>query len=72
MKLNIFIERENKSKNITFGKSTVKDLLSQLKINAETVIVVRTSESGNKEVLTEDDQLNDQEKIQLLSVISGG
>ncbi|MBS3166263.1 MoaD/ThiS family protein [Candidatus Woesearchaeota archaeon] len=72
MKLNIFIERENKSKTITFSKSTVKDLLSQLKINTETVIVVRTNESGNKEVLTEDDQLNDQEKIQLLSVISGG
>ncbi len=48
-------------------EGTVADLLTTLKIRAETVIVVR-----NGEVLTEDEALANSESIRLLSVISGG
>ncbi|PIZ51449.1 hypothetical protein COY27_03600 [Candidatus Woesearchaeota archaeon CG_4_10_14_0_2_um_filter_33_13] len=67
--MNILIKRETeqKQKNISFSKNTVKDLLEQLKINPETVILTR-----NNEVLTEDDVLNDKDSLEILNVVSGG
>ena len=67
MKIDLFIERDNSTQNILFDKSTVLELLRHLKINPETVIVVR-----NNEVITEKELLQDKDKIELLSVISGG
>lgn len=67
MKINIFIEREQCHKTIEFTSKTVKDLLQQVGINPEIILVVRRGE-----VLTEDDVLSDQDRIKLLSVISGG
>ncbi|MBI2666180.1 sulfur carrier protein ThiS [Candidatus Woesearchaeota archaeon] len=67
MKLQVKNERENSLKKIVFAGTTVQELLKQLKINPETVIVVR-----NNEVITEDEELKDKEQIELLSVISGG
>ena len=68
-KMNIIIvdERTNKTKTVAFNGKTVKDVLQTLKINQETVLVVR-----NNEVLTSNENLNDKDKIELLSVISGG
>ncbi|HIH11258.1 TPA: MoaD/ThiS family protein [Candidatus Woesearchaeota archaeon] len=67
--MNIIIvdERTNKTKTVAFNGKTVKDVLQTLKINQETVLVVR-----NNEVLTSNENLNDKDKIELLSVISGG
>ncbi|MBS3103897.1 MoaD/ThiS family protein [Candidatus Woesearchaeota archaeon] len=45
----------------------VKGLLEKLKINPETVIVVR-----DDELLTDDVVLKNNDKIKVLSVISGG
>ena len=67
MELTIFNEKENTTENISFNGNTVQELLQQLKINSETVLVIR-----NKEVLTEEESLKENEKIDLLSVISGG
>ncbi len=67
MEIELFIERENTTQNIIFSGSTVSDLLKQIKINPETVIPVR-----NGEALTEQEILKDKDKIELLSVISGG
>ncbi len=67
MELEIFIERENRREKVNFSGRTIGELLKELKINPETVITVR-----NKEVLTEQEALQDQDKIELLSVISGG
>ncbi len=50
-----------------FEGSTVKELLQEIQVNAQTVLVTR----GN-EVLTTDDLLQDNDNILLLSVISGG
>ena len=67
MELTIFNEKENTTENISFNGNTVQELLKELKINSETVLVVR-----NEEVLTEEESLKENEKIDLLSVISGG
>lgn len=67
MEIDLFIERNNSTQNITFSGTTVLELLRQVKINPETIIVVR-----NTEVLTEKEVLNDKDTVELLSVISGG
>lgn len=61
----VFIERGNKTKNI--NASNIKSLLENLKINPETVLIVK-----NNELTTTNSKLNPKDKIKLLSVISGG
>ena len=67
MNITVFQERENTIKKVLLKGHTVKDLLGQLKINTEAVIVVK-----NNQVITEDEILKDKDKLELLSVISGG
>ena len=67
MKIIVENERERTTTEVIFIGKSVLDLLRQLKINPETVLTVR-----NKEVITEEEFLNNNDKIQLLSVISGG
>lgn len=68
MKVEVFIERERRDVEIELKeKSTVKDLLNALKINPVTVIATR-----NDEVITEDYNLNDKDRIEVHSVVSGG
>ncbi len=67
MNITVLNEREYTTTEIIFTGKTLFDLLQQLKINPEVVIVVR-----NNEVITEDEILHDQDKIELLSVVSGG
>jgi len=67
MEITLFIEKENRIDAINFNGNVVADLLKEIRINPETVIVVREGE-----VLTEKEILQDKDKIELLSVISGG
>ena len=67
MNITVLNEREHDTTKIDLQGKTVFDLLQQLKINPEVVIVVR-----NTEVITEDEILNDNDMIELLSVVSGG
>ena len=67
MELEVFIEKEQITKKVSLKDNSVKDLLKELNINQETVLVTR-----NNEVLTEDEILNNNDKIEILSVISGG
>ena len=67
MNITVLNEREHNTIKIDLQGKTVFDLLHQLKINPEVVIVVR-----NNEVITEDEILNDNDIIELLSVVSGG
>ena len=64
--MKVFIERINKEKNIEFA-GLVSDLLTNLKINSQTVLVVRESE-----LLTDVDVLENDDNIKILSVVSGG
>lgn len=64
--MKVFIERENKNKQIKF-KGKVSLLLRQLKLNPVTVLVAR-----NGSLVAEDDSLSDKDEVKILSVISGG
>ena len=66
--VNVFIDRENKNAKLGLdNNSQVIDLLNKLKINPVTVIVSR-----NNELILEDEKLNNNDEIRILSVISGG
>jgi sulfur carrier protein ThiS len=64
--MRVFIERENKRMTLAFI-GTGKELLATLKINPETVLIVK-----NKTVVTEDENLSNTDELDILSVISGG
>lgn len=64
----VYVDRNDLNKVIELSNgSMVLDLLKELKINPVTVIVSR-----NNELILEDDILNDNDEIRILSVISGG
>ena len=68
MKLKVFYDRENKDETVEFDKAiTVKGLLKKMNINPVTVIV-----SKNSSIITEDEKLDDNDDIKIISVISGG
>ena len=64
--MEIYLEKGKKTVKKKFSGNLEK-LLSSLKINPETVIVVL-----NNEVITEDYLLKDSDSIKILSAISGG
>ena len=67
MLISVKIERDNTFQTVAFSGATVKELLQQLKVNPETVIVVRKDQ-----IIIESEFLNDKDHLDLLSVISGG
>ncbi|MFT4309543.1 MAG: MoaD/ThiS family protein [Candidatus Woesearchaeota archaeon] len=64
--MKVFIEKNNVTHNIIFS-GTGKDLCRMLDINIETIIIVR-----NGYIVTEDYMLDDNDEVELLSVVSGG
>tara|TARA_Y100000310_G_scaffold341089_1_gene439062 strand:- start:5453 stop:5662 length:210 start_codon:yes stop_codon:yes gene_type:complete len=68
MQIQVFFDREKKEKTVEVDEDmSVKDLLSKININPVTVIVSRENN-----IITEDEKVNDKDKIKLISVISGG
>ena len=68
MNIGVFIDKENKNTSLELeSNSTVSDLLKKLNINPATVIVSR-----NNELIMEDEKLDNNDDIKILSVISGG
>lgn len=67
MELTVWNERERTTLNFNFTGNTVQELLQHLKVNPETILVVR-----NQEVITEKEILREKDALKLLSVISGG
>ncbi len=65
--MNIFIEKENKRLALAKHAIRVADLLLDLGIKDSTVIVVK-----NGTVVLEDELLEQEDDIQILSVVSGG
>jgi sulfur carrier protein ThiS len=62
----IYIEKEDKELKKRFS-GNVKKLLKELKINPQTVVVVK-----NDSLVAEDEKLEDSDHVRLLSVVSGG
>lgn len=67
MEITVKLEKDNSKKKVSFKGKTVKELLSQLSLNSEVVLVTR-----NNEILTEEEILKPKDKIEILSVVSGG
>lgn len=64
--MEVLVEKTKEKKEMRFcGK--VKELLKKLKINPETVIVVR-----NGELVNEEDFVSGKDIVRIMSVISGG
>ncbi len=67
MEITVTKERDRTTKKISFSGKNVQELLDFLKINPEIVIVTR-----NNEILLPEEKLKNKDKIELLSVVSGG
>ena len=67
MYIEVYNEREQTTAKFEFTGNKVKEVLQHLKLNPESFLVVR-----NNEVITEEETLQDNDRIELLSVISGG
>lgn len=68
MQINVFYDREKQEKTVDLDEnSSIKDLLAKMNINPVTVIV-----SKEDNIILEDENLQDKDKIKLISVISGG
>jgi sulfur carrier protein ThiS len=67
--LDVFVEKDNKLNKVEIvsGKTTVKEILKKLNILSSTSII-----TINDDVATDDDILNESDKVKILSVISGG
>ena len=61
----VFIERDNKTVNLE--ANNVRDVLTKLNINPETVLFAR-----NNELILINTKLDNNDELKLLSVISGG
>jgi len=64
--MKVFVEKNSKNLELKFN-GQVDDLLKELEVNSEEVIIVR-----NGTLVTTDEKLDDKDKIEILSVVSGG
>lgn len=64
--MEIHIESTEEKKNIKF-KGSAADLLKKLEINPETVVVIK-----NNTMITNEEILDNQDEVHILSIISGG
>lgn len=66
--MEVFLERDNKTLDIEIKKEIpISKLLKQLNISTESVIIVK-----NNEIALEDEIVTNEDKLKLLSVVSGG
>ncbi len=64
--MEVYLERENKTRKIKFN-GTAKELLEKLGVNAAAVLVIR-----DNELITLDEKIKENDKIKIVSVVSGG
>ena len=57
----------NKTYTINKKKAKVKDILRELNILSTTVIVKK-----NNKIITEEDEVKDEEEIEVIRIVSGG
>ncbi|MCA9495592.1 MAG: MoaD/ThiS family protein [Nanoarchaeota archaeon] len=66
--MEVFIEKNNETKKIILNKKVkLNKILDEMGISLESVILVK-----NGEVCLEDEEVSNDDKIKLLSVVSGG
>jgi sulfur carrier protein ThiS len=70
MRMKVYIEKDDKFIDVKIGKSkkiSGKQLLNKIKINPSAIILVK-----DDEVVLDDETLEDDNEIKILSVVSGG
>lgn len=66
--MEIFLEKDNKTVNLKINEpKLLKNILNELNITLESVILIK-----NDEICLEDELVSNEDKIKLLSVVSGG
>jgi len=66
--MELYIERTNEKINIVLDKPKIlKEILKEHNINLESVILVK-----NDKIVLEDIQVNNNDKVKIISVVSGG
>ena len=65
MKITVYLERSKETKEIEV--ENYSDLFKKLSINPEASLVIR-----NNELITEKTKLNNNDKLRILPVVSGG
>ncbi len=65
MKIKVYLEKINESKEVDV--ESINEIFNKLDIDRNTVLITR-----NDELLNGDEGLNENDQINLLSVISGG
>ncbi len=65
--MKVFIEKTGKTAIVRKGFAKAYDLLKELKINPDSVLIVR-----NNEVILAEEPVSKDDEITLLSVVSGG
>ena len=65
--MNIEIQSSKPETKKFLFNGTVLELLNKLNINPETVLVTK-----NKELVNQEEKLNDKDSVKILSVVSGG
>ena len=68
--MKVYIEKDDKFIDVKIGKSkkiSGKQLLNKIKINPSAIILVK-----DDEVVLDDETLEDDNEIKILSVVSGG
>ncbi len=63
--MEVFVERERRT--LQRSEGSVAELLASLDINPQTVLVVK-----NDALVTEDESLDPEDSVRILSVVSGG
>ncbi len=64
--MEVYIEQTGELKELKF-KGTAGELLETLDVNSEEVLVV-----SGEEIVALDEELNEKDKVKVLSVVSGG
>lgn len=68
MEISVFIEKDNKNLVVNVKDSSkIKDLAKKLGIKLNTVIIAQ-----NNNLVTEDAELKNKDRIKIMSVVSGG
>jgi sulfur carrier protein len=63
--VNVYIEKENKTVNLKIKNA--REAIKLLNLNPETILIVK-----NNELILDNEILNENDELKLLSVISGG
>lgn len=67
VKVKVFVERENKTYDLDINGKKIIDILNHFGFSPSRFVVLK-----NKEIVTEDEEINENDYIEILDAVSGG